>query len=58
VSFTHDGLEELLAVPLRPAVSILLPVSPSGPDVRQGPIRLKNLVREAMCSRSVRKTCA
>jgi Bacterial archaeo-eukaryotic release factor family 3 len=47
VSFAHDGLEELLAVPLRPAVSILLPVSLSGPDVRQGPIRLKNLVRAA-----------
>jgi hypothetical protein len=46
VSVDRAALEELTALALRPAVSILMPSHRAGPEVRQDPIRLKNLVRE------------
>jgi Bacterial archaeo-eukaryotic release factor family 3 len=47
MSVDRRDLDELLALALRPAVSILMPAARGGPDTRQSPIRLKNLTREA-----------
>ena len=40
------ALDELIALEFRPAVSILMPTHHAGPEIRQDPIRLKNLVRQ------------
>lgn len=45
--FTRDALRELTDLDLRPTVSILLPTHRAGSGIRQDPIRLKTLVREA-----------
>jgi hypothetical protein len=47
MSVDRRDLDELLVLPLQPAVSILMPAARGGPDTRQSPIRLKNLTREA-----------
>lgn len=43
---TRAVLDELTTLDLRPAVSILMPTHRAGPDIRQDPIRLKDLLRE------------
>jgi hypothetical protein len=45
--FTRADLSTLLASAPSPAVSIFLPTHVLGSEIRQGPIRLKNLVGEA-----------
>jgi hypothetical protein len=45
--FTRSDLSDLLAADPPLAVSVFLPTQTHGPDVRQGPIRLKNLTTEA-----------
>lgn len=42
-----DELKRLIENSQRPCASIYLPMEKAGPDVRQNPIRFKNLVREA-----------
>jgi hypothetical protein len=44
---THEELRSVLADSRAPAVSIFVPTHRAGPDIRQDPIRLKNLVRKA-----------
>jgi len=44
---TRDTVTELAAARYSPAVSILVPTHPTGPETRQDPIRLKNAVKEA-----------
>jgi hypothetical protein len=46
VTISRETLDELTMLELRPAVSILMPTHHAGPEIRQDPIRLKNLVRE------------
>jgi hypothetical protein len=43
----RGALAELAGLELRPAVSVLMPAHRAGPEIRQDPIRLKNLLREA-----------
>jgi hypothetical protein len=43
----RTALAELAGLELRPAASILLPTHRAGPEIRQDPIRLKNLLRDA-----------
>jgi len=43
---TRAVLDELIGLDLRPAVSILMPTHRAGPEIRQDPIRLKDLLRE------------
>lgn len=45
--FTRGDLDTLLAASPAPAVSIFLPTDRRGREVRQGPIRLRNLIRAA-----------
>lgn len=45
--FSQEALHELLSLDLRPATSILMPTHRAGAGIRQDPIRLKTLVREA-----------
>lgn len=45
--FTRSDLSTLLAADPPLAVSVFLPTHPHGADVRQGPIRLRNLTTEA-----------
>jgi hypothetical protein len=40
-------IEELAALELRPAVSLLMPTRRAGPESRQNPVRLRNLIKEA-----------
>lgn len=40
-------VEELIGLAIWPAVSVLMPTHRAGPAIRQDPIRLKNLLREA-----------
>lgn len=40
-------VEELVGLAIRPVVSLLMPTHRAGPPIRQDPIRLKNLLREA-----------
>jgi hypothetical protein len=47
MSVDRRDLDELLALPLQPTVSILMPAARGGPDTRQSPIRMKNLTRVA-----------
>lgn len=42
-----DELKNLVENPQSPCVSIYIPVEKAGPEVRQNPIRFKNLIREA-----------
>ena len=42
----REALDELTTLERRPAVSILMPTHHAGPEIRQDPIRFKNLVRE------------
>lgn len=44
---TRDVLRELSEAPRQPSVSIFLPTHRAGKEVRQDPIRFKNLVRRA-----------
>ncbi|MGE5237496.1 MAG: hypothetical protein ACM3ON_01700 [Chloroflexota bacterium] len=44
---TKEDLRSLLAVRRSPCISIYLPTHRAGPDVRQDPIRLKNLLTDA-----------
>jgi len=46
VTIGREALDELTTLELRPAVSILMPTHHAGPEIRQDPIRFKNLVRE------------
>ncbi len=45
--FSSSDLDELVAVEARPAVSIYLPTHMAGREIRQDPIRLKNLLAAA-----------
>jgi hypothetical protein len=45
VSIDRAAIEELARLALRPALSILMPSHQAGPEIRQDPIRLKNLLR-------------
>ena len=45
--FSRSDLDELVAMDARPAVSIYLPTHVAGREVRQDPIRLKNLLSAA-----------
>ena len=47
MTVTREALTELVETSLVPAVSILMPAHRAGPEIRQDPIRLKNLVRDA-----------
>jgi hypothetical protein len=42
-----DELKTLVANPQLPCVSLYMPMQKAGPEVRQNPIRFKNLMREA-----------
>jgi hypothetical protein len=42
-----DELKTLVKKPQTPCVSIYMPTQKAGPDIRQNPIRFKNLIREA-----------
>lgn len=44
--FTHDSLRELTARQTGPCVSLFQPTHRSGPDIRQDPIRLSNLLSQ------------
>jgi hypothetical protein len=44
---TRDDLEELLKKQEFPAISIYMPAHRAGPEVRQNPIRFKNLLQKA-----------
>jgi len=45
--FFRNELRELMEDPGGPCVSLTLPTARSGPETQQGPIRLKNLLRQA-----------
>ena len=45
--FSRSDLDELVAMDARPAVSIHLPTHVAGREIRQDPIRLKNLLSSA-----------
>ena len=51
--FSSDDLSELVAVDARPAVSLYLPTHVAGREIRQDPIRLKNLI--ASTAKQIRK---
>jgi hypothetical protein len=42
-----DELKSLVENPQKPCVSLYMPMVKAGPEVRQNPIRFKNLIREA-----------
>lgn len=42
-----DELKSLVENPQQPCVSLYMPMQKAGPEVRQNPIRFKNLIREA-----------
>lgn len=44
---TDQQLQDLAGIDADPVVSIYLPTAVKGADTRQGPVRMKNLVREA-----------
>lgn len=46
MSITTDELQDLLAQREGPSVSIYMPTHPAGPEIRQDPIRLKNLLKD------------
>ena len=43
----HEELRSVLADSQTPAISIFVPTHRAGQEIRQDPIRLKNLVKEA-----------
>ena len=45
--FSRSHLDELVAMDARPAVSLYLPTHVAGREIRQDPIRLKNLLSSA-----------
>ena len=45
--FSRTDLEELVMMEVQPAISIYLPTHVAGREVRQDPIRLKNLLSAA-----------
>src|SRR5438105_15663998 len=45
--FSRIDLDELVAMDARPAVSLYLPTHVAGREIRQDPIRLKNLLSSA-----------
>src|SRR5689334_5625269 len=47
IMFTRSDLDQLAAVDARPAVSLYLPTHLAGREIRQDPIRLKNLLSSA-----------
>jgi hypothetical protein len=47
MSLSQDELKNLIEVTHTPCISIYMPTQKAGPDVRQNPIRFKNLIREA-----------
>ncbi|MGM3306347.1 baeRF3 domain-containing protein [Anabaena sp. WFMT] len=42
-----DELKTLVANPETPCISLYMPMQKAGPEIRQNPIRFKNLIREA-----------
>ena len=44
---SQDELKSVITAGQGPAVSIFLPTHRAGPDIRQDPIRLKNLIKDA-----------
>lgn len=44
---TREEIKALLDQPPQNSVSIYMPIHPAGPEVRQDPVRFKNLVKEA-----------
>jgi hypothetical protein len=44
---SREEIKTLIEQPKGNCVSIYMPTHPAGPEVRQNPIRFKNLVREA-----------
>ncbi|AHJ31565.1 hypothetical protein PN465_09120 [Nodularia spumigena CS-584] len=44
---SHDELKILVDNSQSPCVSLYMPMQKAGPEIRQNPIRLKNLIREA-----------
>lgn len=46
-ALSRDDLDLLVQQPRSPCVSLYMPTHRSGPETQQGPIRLKNLIREA-----------
>ncbi|MUL35739.1 hypothetical protein [Gloeocapsopsis dulcis] len=42
-----DELKALVETPQSPCISLYMPMQKAGPDVRENPIRFKNLIREA-----------
>ncbi|AFZ12134.1 hypothetical protein Cri9333_1233 [Crinalium epipsammum PCC 9333] len=47
MSVSQDELKNLIEVTQAPCISIYIPTQKAGPEVRQNPIRFKNLMREA-----------
>ncbi len=47
MSVSQDELKNLIEVIQAPCISIYMPTQKAGPEVRQNPIRFKNLMREA-----------
>lgn len=45
MSITTNDLEDLLGQKDSPCVSLYMPTHPAGPEIRQDPIRLKNLLK-------------
>lgn len=46
-TITREEIKSLLEQPKQNSVSIYMPTHPAGPEVRQDPIRFKNLIKEA-----------
>ncbi|MBW4564216.1 MAG: hypothetical protein KME32_24355 [Mojavia pulchra JT2-VF2] len=46
-SISREEIKPLLEQPKGTCISIYMPIHPAGPEVRQDPIRFKNLIREA-----------
>ena len=54
IMFSRSGLDELLAIEVQPAVALYLPAHWAGREIRQDPIRLKNLLATAAERRSAK----
>ncbi|BDA70339.1 hypothetical protein RIVM261_066330 [Rivularia sp. IAM M-261] len=46
-TITREEIKSLLEQPKQNSISIYMPTHPAGPEVRQDPIRFKNLIKEA-----------
>jgi hypothetical protein len=56
---SHDELKILVDNSQSPCVSLYMPMQKAGPEIRQNPIRFKNLIREAeerLCAIGIRHT--